>query len=81
MRTTLNIDGDILDQARFISASKHASFRHVVNEALRAGLPMVAKREQPAPFETKARPMGRKPGSDIDNIADLLARLDGEDAR
>lgn len=81
MRTTLNIDGDVLDQARAISASMHISFRSVVNEALRAGLTVVSKRESPAPHQTKARSMGLKPGYDLDNIADVLARLDGEDAR
>jgi hypothetical protein len=77
----LNIDGDVLDRARMISEDLHVPFRSVVNEALRAGLTVVSKRPAPAPFKTKARPMGLKQGYDLDNIADVLARLDGEDAR
>jgi hypothetical protein len=81
MRTTLSIDDDVLDQARVLAERRHQSFRSVVNEAMRTGLALA---ETPAPhqrYRTKARPMGLRPGHNLDNVQELLAQIEGEDAR
>lgn len=81
MRTTLTIDDDVLDQARAIAAKKQAPFRVVVNEALRAGLKEVERPTRQRPYCTQPRPMGLQRGYSLDNIQELLARIEGEDFR
>ena len=81
MRTTLNIDDDVLEKARAIAARLHKSFRHVVNEALRTGLETVESTEESRPYHTSPHNMGLKPGRNLDNIQELLAQGEGEDFR
>ena len=81
MRTTLNIDDDVLERARALSAKLHSPFKRVINEALRAGLEQVEKPASQRPYVTKPHPMGLSPGLDLNNIQELLAQVDGEDAR
>lgn len=81
MRTTITIDNDVLERARAISAKLRTPFKSVINEALRAGLDQVelpAKRRQ---YKTHPHAMGLKAGRNIDNIQELLAQIEGEDAR
>ena len=79
MRTTINIEDDVLDQARKVAAKLQQPFRRVVNEALRAGLQTVENDKQSKPYKTKPVKMGLKPGLCIDNIQELLAQVEGED--
>lgn len=81
MRTTLNIDDDVLDRARTLAARRKVPFRTVLNEALRAGLSTVEKPAKIRPYKTLARDMGLKPGMNLDNIQDVLAQIEGEDSR
>ena len=81
MRTTLNIDDDVLERARALSAKLHSPFKKVINEALRAGLEQVEKPANQRPYVTKPHPMGLSPGLDLNNIQELLAQVEGEDAR
>jgi hypothetical protein len=81
MRTTLAIDDDVLDRARRAAARLHTSFRRVVNQALRAGLETVEAPGQRRVYRTKPHAMGLKAGRDLDNIQELLAQVEGEDAR
>ena len=83
MRTTIAIDDDVLDKARSVAARLHTPFRCVVNEALRAGLRNVDHPPKPRPYPYRTRPskMGLKPGMNLDNIQELLSKIEGEDAR
>ena len=81
MRTTPNIADDVLEQARRVSGKLHTPFRQVVNEALRAGLPLLEATSGRKPFRTVPRAMGLKPGYNVDNVQELLAHIEGEDAR
>jgi hypothetical protein len=81
MRTTLSVDEDLLETARAIAASRGISFRKVINEALRAGLPVLAATPHATPYRTKPHKMGLKPGFSLDRIQDLLARTEGEESR
>lgn len=81
MRTTINLDHDVIERARAISADLGEPFKTVINRALRIGLDHV---EEPAvcqPYETKPQAMGLKPGRNLDNIQELLAQIEGEDSR
>ena len=81
MRTTLVIDDDVLDKAKMIAAKLRSPFRRVVNEALRAGLPVVESPARSRPYRTRPHKMGLKPGMNLDNIQELLAQIEGERRR
>jgi hypothetical protein len=75
MRTTITIDEDVLERARAIAARQRTPFKHVVNEALRAGLDYVEKPAQGVPYQTKPHAMGLKAGRNLDNIQELLSQI------
>jgi hypothetical protein len=77
MRTTLTIDDDVHDRARAVAAKLHTPFRHVVNEALRVGLQAVEQPARTHEYHTHPHPMGLKDGTNLDNIQELLAQVDG----
>jgi plasmid stability protein len=77
MRTTLTLDDDVAAKLRAEARRTGQSFRDVVNDAIRRGL--VSRRAKPVgPFVVSARDLGRlRPGLDLDNIADVLERIEG----
>jgi len=81
MRTTLPIDDDVLDRARAVANKLRKPFRAVVNEALRAGLKEVEAPTRKKRHKTKPHAMKLRRGRNIDNIQELLAQVEGEDAR
>ena len=81
MRTTVNIDDDVLERARAAARRAKTPFRRVLNEALRAGLSSVETPAARKPYRTEARDMGLRPGMNLDNIQELLSQIDGEDVR
>lgn len=81
MRKTIDIDDDVLERARSLADKLGTPFKAVVNEALRAGLDRIEQPARRRPYKTKARQMGLKAGRTIDNIQELSAQLEGEDAR
>lgn len=81
MRTTLPVDDDVLDRARALANRMKKPFRAVVNEALRAGLSVVEAPTRRKPYKTKPHAMGLRRGRNLDNIQELLAQVEGEDAR
>jgi len=79
MRTTLTIDEDVAVQLERLRRARDASLKDVVNEALRLGLrEMTAPAKKRKPFRTRASNMG-KPSINLDNTAEVLAYIDGED--
>jgi len=81
MRTTLTLDEDVAQRAKAAVVKLHRPFKQVVNQALRAGLDRMEKPAVGKPYRTKPRPMGLRKGHSLDNIQELLAHLEGEDAR
>jgi antitoxin component of RelBE/YafQ-DinJ toxin-antitoxin module len=81
MRTTLNLDDDVLEKARSVANRLNMPFRKVVNEALRAGLEAVELPAEHRLYRTIPHEMGLKPGRNLDNIQELLAQIEGEDSR
>lgn len=81
MRTTISIEEDVLDRARSVAAKLHAPFRRVINEALRAGLDVVAVPARGRIYRTQPHKMGLRTGRNLDNIQELLAQVEGEDFR
>jgi hypothetical protein len=78
MRTTLTIDDDVAVQLERLRRARKASFRDLVNDALRRGLrDMAAPAKKRKPFRTRTFHMG-EPLINIDNTAEALAYLEGE---
>ncbi len=79
MRTTLTIDDDVTVQLERLRRARDATLKDIVNEALRLGLrQMGAPQKKRQPFRTKVFHMG-KPLINLDNTAEVLAFIDGED--
>lgn len=81
MRTTLNLDDDVLDRAKTVASRINKPFRQVVNEALRTGLKAVEEPLRSRPYRTRPHKMGLKAGRNLDNIQALLSQIEGEDHR
>lgn len=81
MRTTVDIDPDLLQSLRDLAHRSGRSFREELNRAITRGL-----RAEPAtatpPYATPTFPMGVRPGVDLDRALAIAARLeDDETAR
>jgi len=81
MRTTINLDEDVLEKGRELATRLNRPFRAIINEALRRGLLEVDKPTRQRRYQTKARPLGVRPGINLDNIHELIAQVEGEDHR
>ena len=79
MRTTLTLDPDVAAKIKKGAAKLGKPFRKIVNDALRIGLDQVLKPAPARRYRTKPRPLGLRPGLSYDNVAELLARAEGED--
>jgi hypothetical protein len=80
MRTTLTLDDDVAALLQRVQAKRKAGLKEVVNAALRTGLiAMSAPPENRIPFRTKTLVNGPRSLPNIDNIAEVLAVLEGED--
>ena len=79
MRTTLTLDPDVAAKARKAAHKLGKPFKEVINAALRNGLEQVLNPPAAKPYRTKPRPLGLRRGFSYDNIAELLARAEGED--
>jgi predicted transcriptional regulator len=77
-RTTLTLDDDVEAKLRSEASDSGRSFRDVVNEAIRRGFVTRREAEVAGPFRVEARDLGElRPGLSLDNVADLLDRLEG----
>jgi len=80
MRTTLTLADDVAAQLLKLQQARHARFKDVVNEALRAGLQQLAASRRPrAPFATGTADLGRCLIGSVDDTSEALAVAEGED--
>jgi hypothetical protein len=79
MRTTLTLDADVASRARKGAAQLGKPFKEVINAALRLGLDQLLRPPAAKPYRTRGRPMGLCQGLSYDNVAELIARAEGED--
>lgn len=77
MRTTLTLDADVADRLRALARERGLPFKQVVNSVLRRGLH--GGPGTPSRFRVDARPLGLRPGIDLDRALDLAARLEDEE--
>ncbi|MCX7914843.1 MAG: DUF2191 domain-containing protein [Verrucomicrobiae bacterium] len=81
MRTTLTLEPDVARKARKYAGEHNTSLKEVINRALRIGLEVLEKKRLPTPFRSEPKPLGLRPGISLDNIADVLDKLDEEPSR
>jgi hypothetical protein len=77
VRTTLTLDDDVAVRLRAETRRTGKSFRETVNENLRRGL--LSRRPSGArnPFRIRPRDLGGLlPGLSLDNVSDLLERIE-----
>lgn len=77
MRTTITLEKDVA--SRLERLKKTRPFKELVNEALRAGLNEIERSHSKKlrPFSLKTV-KGRPRRTDLDNVAELTAELDGD---
>lgn len=74
VRTTLTLDDDVAAKLRSEARGSGLPFRDVVNDMIRRGF---ASRPV-EPFRVTARDLGNlRPGLSLDNVAELLERVEG----
>jgi hypothetical protein len=82
MRTTLSLDDDVAVGLEREQKRRKASFKATVNDVLRAGLDaMQAPKASRKAFRTKGFDLGPSLVGSLDNVAEVLARGEGEDHR
>lgn len=81
MRTTLTLDDDVAVRLAEEQERRGASFKDTVNAVLRAGLDATARETPRVPFRTSGFALGPSLVGSLDNVAEVLARAEGEDHR
>ncbi len=75
MCARLDLDQDVAAKLKAAARRTGRPFRQVVNDALRRGLERPPRR---TPFHVKARSLGGlRPGLRLDDIGELLQRVEG----
>jgi Ribbon-helix-helix protein, copG family len=79
MRTTLTIDDDVAATLEQLRRSRDASLKDLINEALRRGLREMEAQPKPRkPFRTMSVDCGTPLIANIDDVAEVLAVVEGE---
>jgi hypothetical protein len=81
MRTTITLDADVARTARTMMAQSGKPFKQIVNDAMRSGFRNMGRRSKPRRYKTRGKAMRLRDGLSLDNVQELLARIEGDDAR
>ena len=82
MRTTLTIEDDVAAELERLRKERDLGRKQLINEALRRGLREMAERpKRKKPFRTRSFHTGGLLVKSIDNVAELLAEVEGETFR
>jgi len=82
VRTTITLDDDVASKLRSLARRSGRAFRDVVNDTLRRGLARPPAASPRQPFRVVARDLGAlRPGLSLDNVAELIERVEGPLAR
>ena len=69
---------DVAAKLQALARRTGRAFRAVVNETLRRGLAITPPPRARQPFKVQVRDLGGlRPGIDLDNIAEILERVEG----
>ncbi len=82
MRTTLTLDHDIVAMIQRLRKRTGSRDKQIVNEALRRGLAQMVSPESPQTmYRTPSVSLGRCLQTSLDDVADVLAWVEGESYR
>jgi hypothetical protein len=82
MRTTLTLDPDVSALLQRLRKRSGARTKQLVNDALRRGLAqMDAPEPEPSPYRTPTGSLGECRLPNLDNVAEVLAVIEGEGFR
>lgn len=73
----MTLDDDVAAKLRAESRKSGEPFRQVVNRVLRIGLHSREQAKFLPPFKIEPRDLGLRPGFDLDNIEELLDKVEG----
>ena len=80
MRTTLTLDEDVAATLKRIAKRRGTSFKETVNDALRLGLDTLAQPPRLAePYSINPWNLGGSIVGSLDNVEEVLSRIEGED--
>ena len=75
----MTIDDDVAAKLKAAMKSERRPFRAIVNDALRAGLKVLHQRPATRkPYRTTGFDLGASLVGSLDNVEDVLARVEGE---
>ena len=77
MRTTVTIDPDLAARLRQMAHERGVPFKEALNAALRAGLGSQAGTARP--YRLRPRPLGLRPGIELDRALHLASALEDEE--
>jgi hypothetical protein len=77
MRTTLTLDDDVYAKLDAEVRKSGESYKKIVNDLLRRALLSRSHVKRGGTLKVHARPLGRRPGLNYDNIGDLIEQLEG----
>jgi hypothetical protein len=77
MRTTVTLDEDVAAKLVQTARERGVSFKVALNDVVRAGLRDTTKPARP--FRVQARPMGVRPGINLDKALRLAGELEDEE--
>ena len=80
MRTTLTLESDVHEELRRVQSERGLKFKELVNTALRLGLASMRRSRRRKRFDTRAVSL-RPKGSNIDDVAEILALAEGDTYR
>lgn len=80
MRTTLTLEADVAAQLKRTMKARRQSLKDTVNDALRLGLATLGRQSAQAErFIVKPFNLGPSLVGSLDNIEEVLSRVEGED--
>lgn len=78
MRTTVTLDPDLAHKLRAVAHERGISFKDALNGALRRGLADSPERGS-RPYRLPVRPLGLRPGVDLEHALRVAADLEDEE--
>ena len=80
MKKTLDLEDDVAEKLDRVAQATGVSLDKVLNEAVREGLPAVARKAPlpSKPFHQKAYDLGLRPNIDFDQTLSLAGQLEDE---
>jgi hypothetical protein len=79
MRTTLTLESDVAARLERERRKRGVPFKDIVNHVLRTGLDHLEVAQRPkAEFRTEGFALGQSRVGSLDNIEEVLARIEGE---